>query len=83
MGLHTNEDVEERRGSHLPIMDVHERCLSLLACKYVDEVIIGKPQICLLWQPGKRCPLLASAAPQVLVCCSELQSHAVPCWPAL
>eukprot|EP00891_Asterochloris_glomerata_P006161 jgi/Astpho2/6161/Aster-03576 len=43
VGLHTNEDVEERRGSHLPIMDVHERCLSLLACKYVDEVIIGAP----------------------------------------
>ena len=42
MGLHTDEDVAERRGPHLPIMDLHERCLSVLACKYVDEVIIGQ-----------------------------------------
>ncbi len=43
VGLHTDEDVSERRGPHLPIMDLHERCLSVLACKYVDEVIIGAP----------------------------------------
>lgn len=43
VGLHTDEDVAERRGPHLPIMDLHERCLSVLACKYVDEVIIGAP----------------------------------------
>lgn len=43
VGLHTDEDVQERRGSHLPIMNVHERALSVLACKYVDEVIIGAP----------------------------------------
>lgn len=41
VGLHTDEDVAERRGPHLPIMDLHERCLSVLACKYVDEAIIG------------------------------------------
>ena len=41
VGLHTDEDVSERRGPHLPIMDLHERCLSVLACKYVDEAIIG------------------------------------------
>ena len=28
-------------GAHLPIMDVHERALSVLACRYVNEVIIG------------------------------------------
>ncbi|KAL3160740.1 hypothetical protein ABBQ32_010650 [Trebouxia sp. C0010 RCD-2024] len=43
VGLHTDEDVSERRGPHLPIMDLHERCLSVLACKYVDEAIIGAP----------------------------------------
>ena len=42
VGLHTDEDVAERRGPHLPIMDLHERCLSVLACKYVDEAIIGR-----------------------------------------
>ncbi|KAK9853648.1 hypothetical protein WJX84_001343 [Apatococcus fuscideae] len=43
VGVHTDEDVQERRGPHLPIMDLHERSLSVLACKYVDEVIIGAP----------------------------------------
>ena len=42
MGLHSDEDITERRGPHLPLMDLHERSLSLLACKYVDEVIIGE-----------------------------------------
>lgn len=42
VGVHTDEDVQERRGPHLPIMDLHERSLSVLACKYVDEVIIGR-----------------------------------------
>ena len=43
VGLHTDDDVMERRGAHLPIMDLHERSLSVLACRYVNEVIIGKP----------------------------------------
>ncbi len=43
VGLHTDEDVTERRGPHLPIMNLHERSLSVLACKYVDEVVIGSP----------------------------------------
>lgn len=41
VGLHCDEDVTDRRGPHLPLMDLHERALSVLACKYVDEVIIG------------------------------------------
>ncbi|WIA11990.1 hypothetical protein OEZ85_012071 [Tetradesmus obliquus] len=45
VGLHTDEDVEARRGPHTPIMNVHERALSVLACKYVDEVIIGAPSM--------------------------------------
>lgn len=43
VGLHSDEDVTARRGPHLPLMDLHERSLSVLACKYVDEVIIGAP----------------------------------------
>jgi hypothetical protein len=38
VGLHTDEDVQARRGPHMPIMNVHERALSVLACKCVDEV---------------------------------------------
>lgn len=41
VGIHTDEEVTERRGPHLPIMGLHERALSVLACKYADEVIIG------------------------------------------
>lgn len=45
VGIHTDEEVTERRGPHLPIMNLHERSLSVLACKYVDEVIIGAPTV--------------------------------------
>nr|TKW27837.1 hypothetical protein SEVIR_3G283925v2 [Setaria viridis] len=31
------------RGRHHPIMNLHDRSLSVLACHYVDEVIIGSP----------------------------------------
>ena len=33
-------------------MDLHERCLSVLACRFVDEVIIGAPSrlfLCFVW----------------------------------
>lgn len=45
VGIHTDEEVTDRRGPHLPIMGLHERALSVLACRYADEVIIGAPQI--------------------------------------
>lgn len=41
VGLHSDEDVRARRGPHLPIMDLHERALSVLACCHANEVIIG------------------------------------------
>lgn len=45
VGIHTDEEVGERRGPHQPIMNLHERALSVLACRYADEVIIGAPHI--------------------------------------
>ncbi|KAJ0984153.1 hypothetical protein J5N97_002509 [Dioscorea zingiberensis] len=42
VGVYSDQIVSERRGSH-PIMHLHERSLSVLACRYVDEVIIGAP----------------------------------------
>jgi len=46
VGIHSNEEVRKRRGQvHLPIMDLHERTLSVLACKSVDEVVIGAPAV--------------------------------------
>ncbi|KAE9585670.1 hypothetical protein Lal_00010030 [Lupinus albus] len=43
VGIYTDETVSEHRGSHYPIMHLYERSLSVLACRYVDEVIIGAP----------------------------------------
>ncbi|XP_065864030.1 ethanolamine-phosphate cytidylyltransferase-like [Euphorbia lathyris] len=42
VGIHTDQIVSEHRGKHYPLMHLHERSLSVLACPYVDEVIIGK-----------------------------------------
>ncbi|XP_058188983.1 ethanolamine-phosphate cytidylyltransferase-like [Rhododendron vialii] len=43
VGIHSDQIVSEQRGTHHPIMHLHERSLSVLACRYVDEVIIGAP----------------------------------------
>ncbi|KAJ7530458.1 hypothetical protein O6H91_14G004300 [Diphasiastrum complanatum] len=43
VGIHTDQTVSAHRGPHHPIMSLHERSLSVLACRYVDEVIIGAP----------------------------------------
>ncbi|KAK2658708.1 hypothetical protein Ddye_005241 [Dipteronia dyeriana] len=43
VGVHTDQVVSEHRGNHYPIMHLHERSLSVLAYRYVDEVIIGAP----------------------------------------
>lgn len=43
VGLHTDEEVNRYKGSNFPIMNLHERVLSVLACRYVNQVIIGAP----------------------------------------
>ncbi|KAK2971685.1 hypothetical protein RJ640_007723 [Escallonia rubra] len=43
VGIYTDQTVSEHRGTHFPLMHLHERSLSVLACRYVDEVIIGAP----------------------------------------
>ncbi|VAI30183.1 unnamed protein product [Triticum turgidum subsp. durum] len=43
VGIHTDQTISSTRGPHRPIMNLHERSLSVLACRYVDEVIIGAP----------------------------------------
>jgi len=43
VGLHTDPIVNRYKGSNYPIMNLHERTLSVLACRYVDEVVIGAP----------------------------------------
>ncbi|KAJ6395135.1 hypothetical protein OIU77_020406 [Salix suchowensis] len=48
VGIHSDQIVSAKRGAHRPIMNLHERSLSVLACQYVDEVIIGAP-----WEVSK------------------------------
>ncbi|KAF5471392.1 hypothetical protein F2P56_008198 [Juglans regia] len=43
VGIQNDQTVSATRGAHRPIMNLHERSLSVLACRYVDEVIIGAP----------------------------------------
>lgn len=43
VGVHDDVTINSIYGSSYPIMNLHERVLSVLACRYVDEVIIGAP----------------------------------------
>lgn len=43
VGLHTDPIVNQYKCGNYPIMNLHERVLSVLACKYVNEVVIGAP----------------------------------------
>lgn len=43
VGLHSDQEVNRYRGANHPIMNLNERTLSVLACRYVNEVVIGAP----------------------------------------
>ncbi|CAK9149181.1 unnamed protein product [Ilex paraguariensis] len=43
VGIYADQTVSEQRGARFPLMHLHERSLGVLACRYVDEVIIGAP----------------------------------------
>ncbi|KAJ3001321.1 UNVERIFIED_CONTAM: Ethanolamine-phosphate cytidylyltransferase [Siphonaria sp. JEL0065] len=45
VGVHDDETVNYCMGSSFPVMTVHERALSVLQCRYVDEVIISAPHV--------------------------------------
>lgn len=42
VGVHEDSVIAEIRGE-APLMNLHERALSVLSCRYVDEVLIGAP----------------------------------------
>jgi len=46
VGVHSDQVVNTKKGFGYPIMNLHERVLSVLSCRFVDEVIIGAP-----WEP--------------------------------
>uniref|UniRef100_A0A672Q6Z8 ethanolamine-phosphate cytidylyltransferase n=1 Tax=Sinocyclocheilus grahami TaxID=75366 RepID=A0A672Q6Z8_SINGR len=43
VGLHFDQEVNRYKGKNYPITNIHERTLSVLACQYVSEVVIGAP----------------------------------------
>lgn len=43
VGVWSDDTVSYYRGSNYPILSLHERVLMVLACKYVDDVVIGAP----------------------------------------
>jgi ethanolamine-phosphate cytidylyltransferase len=45
VGLWDDEMTKYYRGEDYPIQTLQERVLEVLACKYVDEVVIGAPFI--------------------------------------
>jgi len=43
VGVHDDLTLNQHEGRNFPIMNLHERILNVLACKHVDEVILGAP----------------------------------------
>jgi ethanolamine-phosphate cytidylyltransferase len=43
VGIHDDDTVNRLQGGGFPILNLNERTLSVLSCRYVDEVIIGAP----------------------------------------
>ncbi|CAK9015616.1 unnamed protein product [Durusdinium trenchii] len=43
VGVHADAVVNKHRGSNYPIMNMQERVLSVLGCRYVDDVLLDAP----------------------------------------
>ena len=43
VGIHGDSVVNKRRGGNLPLMNLHERLLSVLGCKFTNDVLIDAP----------------------------------------
>ncbi|KAJ2224189.1 choline phosphate cytidylyltransferase [Coemansia sp. RSA 485] len=43
VGIHDDQTVNAVKGGNFPVMNLQERVLGALQCRYVDEVIIGAP----------------------------------------
>lgn len=42
-GIHEDSAVNKAKGKNYPIMNLNERVLGVLSCRYVDEVVMGVP----------------------------------------
>ena len=45
VGVHNDQEVNQRYGMNLPILNLNERVLSVLGCKWVDDVLIDAPYV--------------------------------------
>jgi len=45
VGVHRDEEVNRYKGRNFPIMNLQERVLGVLSCRYVDEVVMGAPWV--------------------------------------
>lgn len=43
VGIHDDQTVNAIKGGNFPVMNLQERVLGALQCRYVDEVVIGAP----------------------------------------
>ena len=43
VGIHSDSEVNRIKGANFPLLNLMERVLTVLSCRYVDEVIIGAP----------------------------------------
>ena len=43
VGLYDDETIRYRKGKYYPLMNLQERVLNVLSCKYVDDCLIGAP----------------------------------------
>jgi len=43
VGVHGDSTVNRRMGANLPLMNLHERVLSVLGCRHADDVLIDAP----------------------------------------
>eukprot|EP01089_Gocevia_fonbrunei_P021065 TRINITY_DN8023_c0_g1_i1.p1 TRINITY_DN8023_c0_g1~~TRINITY_DN8023_c0_g1_i1.p1 ORF type:complete len:347 (+),score=76.95 TRINITY_DN8023_c0_g1_i1:45-1085(+) len=43
VGVHSDIDVNGSRGTNFPIMNLHERALTVLSCRYADQIILAPP----------------------------------------
>lgn len=43
VGVHSDAAVNREQGQNLPLMNLHERVLSVMGCRLVDDVLIDAP----------------------------------------
>eukprot|EP00933_Yihiella_yeosuensis_P025639 TRINITY_DN19889_c1_g1_i1.p1 TRINITY_DN19889_c1_g1~~TRINITY_DN19889_c1_g1_i1.p1 ORF type:complete len:478 (+),score=84.19 TRINITY_DN19889_c1_g1_i1:90-1523(+) len=43
VGVHSDTAVNQHRGANYPVMNMQERVLSVMGCKYVDDVLLDAP----------------------------------------